>query len=56
MGVGEAMNLAAYAFAPVSVLAPFGALSLVFSAIIAARMTDKSVSIIASIVVYLIKT
>ncbi|CAG0902597.1 unnamed protein product, partial [Cyprideis torosa] len=41
MGMGEALNFTAYAFAPVSVVAPLGALSLVFSCLGAAKFMQQ---------------
>ncbi|UMM21833.1 hypothetical protein L5515_003344 [Caenorhabditis briggsae] len=49
MGVGEACNFAAYAFAPASLVTPLGALSVIVTAILSSRMLNERLNLLGSI-------
>ncbi|XP_048364639.1 magnesium transporter NIPA3 [Sphaerodactylus townsendi] len=45
MGIGEAANFAAYAFAPATLVTPMGALSVLVSAILSSSLLDEKLNI-----------
>ncbi|XP_050520979.1 magnesium transporter NIPA2 isoform X2 [Daktulosphaira vitifoliae] len=49
MAVGEIFNFAAYAFAPASVVAPLGALSVIISAILSTKYLKEQLNLLAKI-------
>lgn len=49
MGLGEAFNFAAYALVAASLVTPLGALSVLVSAVLAARFLDEKVNLIGKI-------
>lgn len=49
MGVGEAANFAAYAFAPASLVTPLGALSVLVSAIMASRFLKEKLNLLGKL-------
>lgn len=49
MGIGEAANFAAYAFAPASLVTPLGALSVLISAILASKYLNEKLNLIGKI-------
>ncbi|KAL0831231.1 hypothetical protein ABMA28_002084 [Loxostege sticticalis] len=49
MGVGEAANLLAYAFAPAALVTPLGALSVIVTAILSSRFLNEKLNVIGKI-------
>jgi len=49
VGVGEAANFAAYAFAPASLVTPLGALSVIISAVMASRFLNEKLNLLGKI-------
>lgn len=49
MGVGEAANFAAYAFAPASLVTPLGALSVIISAIMASKFLNEKLNLLGKL-------
>ncbi|KAF1582043.1 UNVERIFIED_CONTAM: Magnesium transporter NIPA2, partial [Eudyptes robustus] len=49
MGVGEACNFAAYAFAPASLVTPLGALSVLVTAVLSSRMLNERLNLLGKI-------
>uniref|UniRef100_A0A0K0FGC6 Spichthyin (inferred by orthology to a D. melanogaster protein) n=1 Tax=Strongyloides venezuelensis TaxID=75913 RepID=A0A0K0FGC6_STRVS len=49
MGVGEACNFAAYAFAPASLVTPLGALSVIVTAVLSSRLLDERLNLLGKI-------
>ncbi|KZC09053.1 PREDICTED: magnesium transporter NIPA2 [Dufourea novaeangliae] len=49
MGIGEAANFAAYAFAPASLVTPLGALSVLISAILASKYLNEKLNLLGKI-------
>lgn len=49
MGVGEAANFAAYAFAPASLVTPLGALSVLVTAILSSKFLNERLNILGKI-------
>lgn len=49
MGIGEAANFAAYAFAPASLVTPLGALSVLVSAILASKYLNERLNLLGKI-------
>ncbi|XKL61397.1 hypothetical protein PGB90_008454 [Kerria lacca] len=49
MGVGEMANFAAYAFAPASVVTPLGALSVLFTAILATKFLHERLNLLGKV-------
>ncbi|CAD5221079.1 unnamed protein product [Bursaphelenchus okinawaensis] len=49
MGVGEACNFAAYAFAPASLVTPLGALSVLVTAVLSSRMLKERLNLLGKI-------
>lgn len=49
MGIGEAANFAAYAFAPASLVTPLGALSVLVSAILASKYLNEKLNLLGKI-------
>jgi drug/metabolite transporter (DMT)-like permease len=49
MGVGEACNFAAYAFAPASLVTPLGALSVLVTAILSSRLLNERLNLLGKI-------
>lgn len=49
MGIGEAANFAAYAFAPATLVTPLGALSVLVSAILASRYLNENLNLLGKV-------
>ncbi|XP_068151443.1 magnesium transporter NIPA2 [Drosophila tropicalis] len=49
MGLGEAANFAAYAFAPASLVTPLGALSVIISAVMASRFLNEKLNLLGKL-------
>lgn len=49
MGIGEAANFAAYAFAPASLVTPLGALSVLISTILASKYLNEKLNLLGKI-------
>jgi uncharacterized membrane protein len=49
VGVGEAANFAAYAFAPASLVTPLGALSVLVAAILSSRFLNENVTLLGKV-------
>lgn len=49
MGIGEAANFAAYAFAPASLVTPLGALSVIVSAVMASKFLNEKLNLIGKL-------
>jgi len=49
VGVGEAANFIAYAFAPASLVTSLGALSILVSAILASKFLDENLNILGKV-------
>lgn len=49
MGIGEAFNFIAYAFAPASLVTPLGALSVIVTAILSSRMLNERLNLLGSL-------
>lgn len=49
MGLGEAANFAAYAFAPASVVTPLGALSVIISAVMASQFLNEKLNLLGKL-------
>lgn len=49
MGLGEAANFAAYAFAPASLVTPLGALSVIISAVMASRFLKENLNLLGKL-------
>ncbi|XGW13560.1 hypothetical protein V3C99_000126 [Haemonchus contortus] len=49
MGVGEACNFAAYAFAPASLVTPLGALSVLVTAVLSSRLLKERLNLLGKI-------
>ena len=49
MGVGEACNFAAYAFAPASLVTPMGALSVLVTAVLSSRLLKERLNLLGKI-------
>ena len=49
MGVGEAANFIAYAFAPASLVTPLGALSILVSAVLASKYLDERLNLLGKV-------
>ncbi|EFX77400.1 hypothetical protein DAPPUDRAFT_54305, partial [Daphnia pulex] len=49
MGIGEASNFAAYAFAPAALVTPLGALSILVSAVLAPKFLNEKLNILGKI-------
>ncbi|GMT21047.1 hypothetical protein PFISCL1PPCAC_12344 [Pristionchus fissidentatus] len=49
MGLGEACNFAAYAFAPASLVTPLGALSVLVTAVLSSRMLKERLNLLGKI-------
>ncbi|KAL7080059.1 hypothetical protein ACQ4LE_000003 [Meloidogyne hapla] len=49
MGIGEACNFAAYAFAPASLVTPMGALSVLVTAVLSSRMLKERLNLLGKI-------
>ncbi|KAL7741462.1 hypothetical protein ACLKA6_000784 [Drosophila palustris] len=49
MGLGEAANFAAYAFAPASLVTPLGALSVIISAVMASKFLNEKLNLLGKI-------
>lgn len=49
MGIGEAANFAAYAFAPASLVTPLGALSVIISAIMASKFLKERLNLLGKL-------
>lgn len=53
MGIGEAANFAAYAFAPATLVTPLGALSVLVSAILASRYLNENLNLLGKVSFFL---
>lgn len=49
MGVGEACNFSAYAFAPASLVTPLGALSVIVAAILSSRFLNEKLNLLGKL-------
>lgn len=49
MGVGEAANLLAYAFAPAALVTPLGALSVLVAAVLSSRFLNEKLNFIGKV-------
>lgn len=49
MGIGEASNFAAYAFAPASVVTPLGALSVLVAAVLATKFLHERLNLLGKV-------
>lgn len=49
MGIGEAANFAAYAFAPASVVTPLGALSVLVAAVLATKFLHEKINLLGKV-------
>ncbi|XP_073826077.1 magnesium transporter spict [Musca autumnalis] len=49
MGLGEAANFAAYAFAPASLVTPLGALSVIISAVMASQFLNEKLNLLGKL-------
>lgn len=49
MGVGEALNFVAYAFAPASLVTPLGALSVLVAAILSSKFLKERLNFIGKV-------
>lgn len=50
MGIGEAANFVAYAFAPASVVTSLGALSIVVTAILSSKYLNEKINLLGKVV------
>jgi uncharacterized membrane protein len=49
VGVGEAANFTAYAFAPASLVTPLGALSVLVAAILSSRFLNENLNLLGKV-------
>lgn len=49
MGIGEAANFAAYAFAPASFVTPLGALSVVVAAVLSSKFLNEKLNLLGKV-------
>lgn len=49
VGIGEAANFIAYAFAPASLVTPLGALSVLVSAVLASRYLNEKLNLLGKV-------
>lgn len=49
MGIGEAANFAAYAFAPASMVTPLGALSVLVAAILSSKFLNEKLNLLGKV-------
>lgn len=49
MGIGEAANLLAYAFAPAALVTPLGALSVLVAAVLSSKFLDEKLNFIGKV-------
>lgn len=49
MGIGEAVNLLAYAFAPAALVTPLGALSVLVAAILSSKFLNEKLNFIGKV-------
>jgi len=49
VGIGEAANFVAYAFAPASLVTPLGALSVLISAVLASRYLNEKLNLLGKV-------
>lgn len=54
VGIGEAANFVAYAFAPASVVTPLGALSIVVTSILSSKYLNEKINLLGKVVFFLI--
>lgn len=52
MGIGEAANLLAYAFAPAALVTPLGALSVLVAAILASKFLNEKLNFVGKVWYY----
>lgn len=53
VGIGEAANFVAYAFAPASLVTPLGALSVLVSAVLASKYLNEKLNLLGKVKQYL---
>lgn len=49
VGIGEAANFIAYAFAPASLVTPLGALSVLVSAVLASKYLNEKLNLLGKV-------
>lgn len=49
VGIGEAANFAAYAFAPASMVTPLGALSVLVAAILSSKFLNEKLNLLGKV-------
>lgn len=49
VGIGEAANFAAYAFAPASLVTPLGALSILVSTVLASKYLNEKLNLLGKV-------
>lgn len=49
VGVGEAANFAAYAFAPASLVTPLGALSVLVASVLASKFLNEKLNLLGKV-------
>ena len=49
MGIGEAANFAAYAFAPASLVTPLGALSVLVAAVLSSKFLNENLNLLGKV-------
>jgi uncharacterized membrane protein len=49
VGIGEAANFAAYAFAPASLVTPLGALSVLVATILSSHFLDENLNLLGKV-------
>lgn len=49
MGIGEAANFAAYAFAPASLVTPLGALSVLVASVLASKFLNERLNLLGKV-------
>lgn len=49
VGIGEAANFVAYAFAPASLITPLGALSVLVSAVLASKYLNEKLNLLGKV-------
>lgn len=51
VGIGEAANFSAYAFAPASLVTPLGVLSVLISAVLASKYLNEKVNLLGKVII-----
>ena len=49
VGIGEAANFAAYAFAPASLVTPLGALSVLVAAVLSSKFLNENLNLLGKV-------